>query len=129
MKCFRVFAAIILLIALAPAGAHHSTRGIYHDDQLVEIRGTVKAWQFINPHPYLTMDVVADDGNVNEWDVSFGGAAVVHLERRGYTAQTFKPGDVIVVAGHPARAPGVYGLLVEGQGQDPKWEDGTPVVP
>lgn len=127
MRLFSILAALCPILMLAPASAHHSTSGIYHDDQIVEITGTIKDWRFINPHPYLTIDVTAEDGSINEWDVSFGGAAVVHLEGRGYTAETFRPGDVIIVRGHPARATGVYGLLVEGE--DPRWEDGTPVVP
>lgn len=127
MKFSGIFFALVSILVLVPADAHHSTRGIYHDDQVVEITGTVKSWRFINPHPYLTIEVTSADGSVNEWDVSYGGAAVVHLEARGYSAETFKPGDVIIVRGHPARAEGAYGLLIEGE--DPRWADGTPVVP
>ena len=117
---------VLLIMLTSQVSAHHSTRGIYHDDQVVEVTGTVKAWRFINPHPYLTIEVEADDGSINEWDVSYGGAAVVHLQRQGYTSDTFKAGDVIVVKGHPARAEGVFGILIEGD--HPTWPDGSVVV-
>ena len=57
--------------------------------------------------------------------MSYGGSAVTHLRRRGYTAETFKPGDVIVVRGYPARVQTANGLLVVG---NPTREDGSPVV-
>jgi hypothetical protein len=109
----------------APASAHHSTRGIYNEEALVEITGTVKQWRFINPHPSLILQVTASDGQVQEWDVSYGGAAVTHLAGRGYTGDTFKPGDVIVVRGYAALVETAYGLLIRG---DPVEQDGSPII-
>ena len=120
---------ILFLAGVALAGtlhAHHSTRGIYQDEP-IELTGSVKEWRLINPHPYLRLEVEDENGVVHEWDVSYGGAAAVHLRRRGYTNETFKVGETITFHGHPARAEGVYGLLVEG-GDEPTRADGTPVV-
>lgn len=122
---FGLSLGLMLCLAAGSLLAHHSTRGIYLEEE-VEITGTVKEWRFINPHPYLTVEAEGPDGQVHEWDVSYGGAAVVHLKRQGYTETTFKPGDVIVVKGHPARAEGVYGILIEGG--HPTWPDGRQVV-
>jgi hypothetical protein len=108
--------------------AHHSTRGIYHDDQVFELTGTVKQWAFVNPHPYLTIEAEDESGVLRNWDISYGGAAVVHLQRQGYSSDTFKAGEIITVHGNPARKTGVYGLLIEGGGNHPTREDGTPVV-
>jgi len=106
--------------------AHHSTRNLYDHDREIVVVGKVVEWRFINPHPYLIVEAEADDGTLELWDISYGGAAVVHLKRLGYAADTFKPGDVIVVRGRPALAEGVHGVLV--QGVHPTWQDGTPVV-
>lgn len=106
--------------------AHHSTRGLYDQDREIELTGKVVQWRFINPHPFLVLEVEGDDGVVREWDVSYGGAAVVHLRRQGYAADTFARGDVIVVRGKPAVAEGAYGVLIEGG--HPTRPDGTPVV-
>lgn len=128
MRIIRTFMSILLLgcLTVTAVQAHHSTKGIYKDDQEVKLTGTVKQWKFINPHPYLTIEVKDENGDVHEWDVSYGGAAVVHLKRQGYTDSTFKPGDVIIVTGHPAKAEGVYGVLIEGK--HPTWPDGSQVV-
>ncbi len=112
----------------ASAFAHHSTNGIYHEDVELELKGTVKEWAFINPHPYLTLAAADEDGVMRDWDISYGGAAVIHLQRQGYTKDTFKPGEVIIVKGHPAIKEGVFGLLMEGGGNIPTREDGTKVV-
>ena len=116
---------LLLALVASPMFAHHSTRGIYEERQ-VELTGKVLSWRFINPHPYLTIEVEAEDGSLQEWDVSYGGAAVVHLARQGYTDTTFKAGDVIVVKGKPARAEGVFGVLIEGD--HPPWPDGSEIV-
>ena len=116
-----------LLVALLASGVsgHHSTSGIYNEDEVVEITGTVSEWRFVNPHPSLVLEVVGDDGNVQEWDVSYGGAAVTHLQRRGYTDTTFSAGDVITVRGFAAKVDTAFGMLVRG---DPVRADGSPIL-
>ncbi len=116
---------MLTLIAIT-AGAHHSTAGIYQQDVVVELKGKVKEWRFINPHPNLKLEVVDEKGVTHEWDVSYGGSAVSHMKRRGYSATTFKPGDVIIVKGHPTILKDAYGLLMETG--DPTREDGTPLL-
>ncbi len=113
-----------LMLVAVTAGAHHSTAGIYQQDVEVELKGKVKEWRFINPHPSLKLEVVDAKGAVHEWDVSYGGSAVVHLKRRGYSASTFKPGDIVIVKGHPTVLKEAYGLLMETG--NPTHEDGTP---
>jgi hypothetical protein len=112
-----------LTLVAATAGAHHSTAGIYQQNVQVELKGKVKEWRFINPHPSLKLEVVDAKGVAHEWDISYGGSAVAHMKRRGYSATTFKPGDIIIVKGHPTVLKDAYGLLMEGS--DPTREDGT----
>jgi hypothetical protein len=113
-----------LTLVAANTWAHHSTAGIYELNVEVELKGKVKEWRFINPHPSLKIEVVDAKGVAHEWDVSYGGSAVAHLKRRGYSASTFKPGDVIIVKGHPTVLKDAHGLLMETG--NPTREDGTP---
>lgn len=124
MKPRHALIPAALALLAATAVAHHSTAGIYQQDVVVELKGKVKEWRFINPHPNLKLEVVDDKGVVHEWDVSYGGSAVSHLKRRGYSATTFKPGEIIIVKGHPTVLKDAYGLLMETE--DPKHEDGKP---
>ncbi|MES2606766.1 MAG: DUF6152 family protein, partial [Pseudomonadota bacterium] len=128
MKFFKLLLAGLAVGTLAStAVGHHSTNGIYDQTVETELEGTVKAWRFINPHPSLTLTVKGADGVEHDWDLSYGGSAVAHLKRRGYTVDTFKVGDKIIAKGHPALAAGQFGLLMEGGGGDPTYADGKPL--
>jgi Family of unknown function (DUF6152) len=117
---------LVLFTALGSAAfAHHSTKGIYNEDEIVEITGTIKEWRFVNPHPSLIIEVTGPDGKIQEWDVSYGGRAVTHMKQEGYAADTFEPGEVIVVRGYAAKVKTAYGLLIVGH---PTREDGSPIV-
>ncbi len=107
------------------AQAHHSTNGIYNEDTVVEISGRVKEWRFVNPHPSLIVEVTGPDGQLQEWDISYGGPAVTHLKRQGYTVDTFKPGDEIVARGYAAIVETAFGLLIVGH---PTRTDGTRII-
>jgi hypothetical protein len=125
MKLSRLSSAVFCLGLVGQlAFAHHSTNGIYDENTEIEITGKVKDWKFINPHPSMMLEVTGPDGKVQEWDISYGGSAVTHLMRRGYTAETFKDGDVLVFKGNPAKVEGAYGLLVRA---NPTRPDGTSV--
>lgn len=127
MKFIKTLCASLALAAAATAAfAHHSTNGIYDETKEVELTGRVISWKFINPHPTLKLAVKDASGAEVEWDVSYGGSAVTHLVRRGYTAETFKPGDVIKVQGYAALLEGAHGLLMERN--NPTREDGSPII-
>jgi DNA/RNA endonuclease YhcR with UshA esterase domain len=113
-----------LTLVATVAVAHHTTAGIYDIKSEVEVKGKVKEWRFANPHPLLKIEVVDAKGAVQEWDVSYGGSAVSHLKKRGYSAQTFKAGDIVIVKGHPTLVKEAHGLLIETS--NPTHEDGTP---
>ena len=117
-----------LLCALATAMAlgayaHHAQAPFFDQERTVEVRGTVVRWIFRNPHPVLEVEAENDQGQKVIWAVQFAPATV--LVKRGWTDQTFKPGDAVVATGHPSRAPGTYGLEQRGIER----ADGTPLVP
>ena len=117
----------LVLIALAvmlPAAlrAHHAQAPFFDQDLTVEIRGTVVGWYFRNPHPILELETTTEDGEVVVWEVQFAPATL--LAKRGWTADTFQPGDAIVATGHPSRAAGTYGL----EHRDIARADGSPIV-
>jgi len=127
MKFIKTLCATIAFSVVTTAAfAHHSTNGIYDETKEVELTGRVISWKFINPHPTLKLAVKDASGAEVEWDVSYGGSAVTHLVRRGYTADTFKPGDVIKVKGFQALLEGAHGLLMERN--NPTHEDGSPII-
>ena len=52
--------ALCFTIAGAPALAHHAISGIYDSSKRVTVEGAVREFQFINPHPFLIIEVSED---------------------------------------------------------------------
>jgi hypothetical protein len=82
-----------------PALAHHSF-AIYDGTKAVTISGTIKKWQFANPHSELVVSVVEDGAAV---DYLVEGSSVSALVRRGWTQNSFTPGDKVTVVMNPMR--------------------------
>ena len=81
--------------------AHHSIAGAYDDSRRVTIGGVVTRFQFINPHPFLVMEVKGDNGKAQQWTLEMDNRW--ELVEIGFDNMTLKPGDRIVVTGSPAR--------------------------
>jgi hypothetical protein len=110
----RPFALLLLAAATSgTASAHHST-AIYDSENPIELAGTVVEWQFVNPHCVIVLDV-ADAAS---------GSNTAMLFRRGWTPETLKPGDQILVTVRPLRS-GALG----GNYSNVRWPDGKPVDP
>jgi hypothetical protein len=98
MKAFIVPVSIVL--ALAPAAmqlsAHHSWP--VSNSRLVTVKGKVVEFMWANPHPMITLEVQADDGRMEKWQI--GGPALLRMEANGWTKTTVKAGDVITGIGY-----------------------------
>lgn len=116
------FALCAAFALAATASAHHAQAPFFDQAQTVEVRGTVLTWYFRNPHPVLELETTADNGERIVWQVQFAPATV--LAKRGWTTETFVPGEEIVATGHPSRAPGTFGL----EHRDIARADGSPIV-
>ena len=125
MKAGACTAAIVFCAAVLVA-AHHGQVGLFDESRIIELKGTVKQWNFINPHPILVLDAPDDKGVRKEWDVYFGPGAVPSLRRQGFAPDTFKVGETVIVKGHPATS-GAPGVDVLGKGTGVTREDGRSV--
>ena len=94
--CVRAFVIFMLVSAVKPLSAHHSWPISY--DRLVTVKGTVVEFKWANPHPMMTLEVQANDGRMERWEV--GGPAIIRMEANGWTKTTVKPGDVITGIGY-----------------------------
>ncbi len=103
MKKLILCAAILAGAAIA----HHST-AIDDLGKTTVINGTVRAFQWTNPHVWLWVDV---PGSGTTWGVESG--APVQLARKGIKWNSFKPGDKISVTLHPLRSGKNGGLFVK----------------
>ena len=97
----RIFFVFLFATTIEMASAHHSNDYHFDRNMDVTISGTVKMFRFINPHSRLLVDVLDENGELVTWDCEMAGAN--GLQRRGWTAEVFNPGDEIVIHGFAAR--------------------------
>ena len=98
----KIAAGLLALALLVPAiaGAHHSF-AMFDPTQVVSIKGTVKEFQWTNPHSWLQLVVVNDSGVAEEW--SLEGLSPNVLGRMGWKRNSMAPGDVVTVYFNPTR--------------------------
>ena len=102
--------AAFLALGVLPAGAHHS--GVMYDrEKDVTLEGTVKEWQWTNPHTYLQVMVTDSKGIAVEW--SFEAGAAVNMRRAGWERTSFKAGDRVSVLFHPLKSGAAGGTIVD----------------
>jgi hypothetical protein len=122
-----VFVALIVVIALSrvqPILAHHSSAGFSQD--VKEISGTVKEFQFRNPHSWIQVNVQDANGKIAEWSVEWGSPN--QLGREGIRPSTFPPGMNVSIKIHPMSNGSPVGGFVGAKMPDGKtlgkWDSG-----
>ena len=106
----RILSVIALvLLAVASAAAHHAAAGIDRTTTK-ELKGTIKAFSWQNPHSWMEVEVVGADGKVVTWTVEM--TAPSYLVRAGWKATTVKPGDEVSVTVRPLKNGDPGGLFV-----------------
>lgn len=98
----RLLSLAIIGLALGSAASAHHGFGSFDPDRDIEITGTITGLDFVNPHSWLYLDVVQDDGTVAEFRCELRPATV--LRRAGWSEEMFVAGEPITVEGSPDRA-------------------------
>lgn len=99
MKKLLIFTSLLMLTTTSVL-AHHSA-AVYMQGKKTTISGTVKKWQWTNPHAFLWL--VVDDGKQGTAVAGFELGSPNTLVRNGFKATTFKPGDKATVSYSPRR--------------------------
>lgn len=98
-----------LLGAAGPAAAHHSV-SMFDASQEVVLEGTVSRMEWANPHVWIRVNVVGENGELVEWGVEASNP--LDLGRKGWTKNTFRKGDKVTIAIHPARNKRPFGSFI-----------------
>jgi hypothetical protein len=85
----------------AAALAHHAFATEFDVNRQVTLRGKVTKVELINPHSWIHIDVVGDDGKAVAWMIEGGSPNA--LVRRGITKNSIPVGSEIVIRGYGTR--------------------------
>jgi hypothetical protein len=92
-----------------PASAHHSF-AMFDRDKEVTLVGTVREFQWTNPHAFIEMDVPDPKGTPEKWAIELNSPN--NLTRQGWKSSMLKPGDKVSLTMNPLRDGKKGGLFV-----------------
>ena len=102
-------AAMGLAMAGTPALAHHSF-AMFDRDRTLTLVGTIKEFQWTNPHSWIQINAPNDKGVVQEWSIE--SLSTGTLSRQGWRPKTFQPGDKVTIKIWPMKDGSAGGSFV-----------------
>ena len=100
----RVLLRVVLIVTLLIAcrvSAHHAFSAEFDADTPVFLQGRVTRVEWINPHAWVHVAAVSEDGSTQIWMVE--GGTPNTLLRAGITKAALLPGTEIVVRGYQSK--------------------------
>ena len=94
-------AASAAFVASSGAALAHHSFAMFDADQQATLSGTVKEFQWSNPHAWIFVMVPNHEGQLDQWAIELGGPGA--LARQGWTAKTLAPGMDVKLVIHPLR--------------------------
>jgi Family of unknown function (DUF6152) len=95
------FVVCAVAVFVLQAEAHHSF-AMFDHEKAITVSGTLKEFEFTNPHCWLHVNVVdPGTGRTLEWAFEMG--SVGQIAAQGWKADTVKPGDKITIEAHPMK--------------------------
>ena len=95
-----IAAAGVMLLAQSAALAHHSF-SMFDMTKTVTLEGTIKEFQWTNPHTFTWLDVPNGSGGTDVYGIE--GMSPNFLGRRGWSKNTLKPGDKVTIFIYPLK--------------------------
>ena len=99
MRWIAALAAGATLCA-APLHAHHGVAA-YDMTVMTSLKGTVREFDWANPHATIWFDAPDDKGAMRKWEVETNSPNL--LNRAGWTRDTVKPGAQMTIHGYKGK--------------------------
>ena len=95
------FALIAIGASVMPAMAHHSF-AMFDATKTITLQGTVKEFEWTNPHSWMHIVVADASGQPVDWSFEMGSPGQLG-SRFGMKPDSVRPGDKITIRAHPMK--------------------------
>jgi hypothetical protein len=102
-------AVLVLGLGALPVQAHHSF-AMFDRAKDVVLNGTVREFQWTNPHSFIELEVVDAQGASQSFSIEMNSPN--NLTRQGWKSSSLKTGDKVVLAMNPLRDGSRGGLFI-----------------
>jgi len=92
--------AVVIVIGAGNAYAHHST-AMFDMAKNVVLEGTIKEFQWTNPHTFIYIEVPNGAGGMDEYGIE--GMSPNYLARVGWDKHTLSTGEKVQLTIHPLK--------------------------
>ncbi len=119
-------AVLAALVVSGPLSAHHASR-LFETTTPIRVKGTVVRYVWANPHSAIIVEQKTEDSETTRWALE--SSAPIHmLESRGFSKDSFKPGDLIEACGFAPKQ--AFSSRRDASNQDttspgPRWLEGA----
>ena len=120
-RIISIAAAALLLGVGVPAAAHHSF-AIFEHSKTLTLKGTVRSFQWTNPHGYIDLEVANGPPGIDRYTLEL--TSINMLRRAGWKSSDVNVGDEVTAIVAPLMNGQQGGLLLE-----LKMADGRTLVP
>ena len=109
------------LFGAKSGNAHHAFSAEFDADLPIQLQGKVVQVDWINPHAWVHVEHVKEDGSTQVWQLEAGTPNT--LLRRGMTRTLLQPGTEVVVRGYQSKDRNCEPIC-SGSGRDITFPDG-----
>lgn len=103
-------AAIVACTLLPVAAVAHHSFAAFDQSRTINLSGTVKSFEWTNPHSWVHLIVNNPDKTTSQWDIECGNPNL--NVRLGWKQKDMKPGDKVTISIHPMRDGSKGGTLL-----------------
>ena len=101
---------LLTLCLFSQPGLTHHSAAMFDVEKTIAIEGTVSRVEWTNPHIWIHIDAVDENGQAVTWEIEH--VSPVILKRQGWTRATLEEGESVSITFFPAKSGDTVGGFV-----------------